>query len=112
MAKPRIWQVYEYVRVKQGAEYALISLNKCLNMREYVLITLNMIEYVGICLKKQSAEYGRYYILNGKFNSKKETISTFLSKINTLFSIFKKGKGALPFLLLSPPPSLRTCDCG
>ena len=31
-------------------------------MREYFLITLNMIEYAGIYLKKQSAEYTR--ILN------------------------------------------------
>ena len=31
-------------------------------MREYTSITLNMIEYAGIYVKKQSAEYGR--ILN------------------------------------------------
>ena len=31
-------------------------------MREYALITLNIIEYAGIYLKKQSAEYAR--ILN------------------------------------------------
>ena len=31
-------------------------------MREYVLITLNMIEYPGIYLKKQNVEYAR--ILN------------------------------------------------
>ena len=31
-------------------------------MREYALITLNMIEYAGIYLKKQSSEYAR--ILN------------------------------------------------
>ena len=31
-------------------------------MREYALITLNMIEYAGIYLKKQSADYTR--ILN------------------------------------------------
>ena len=31
-------------------------------MREYALITLNIIEYIGIYLKKQSADYAR--ILN------------------------------------------------
>ena len=31
----------------------------CLNMPEYTLITLNMIEYAGIYLKKESPEYAR-----------------------------------------------------
>ena len=58
----RIWQGCEYVMVTQGAEYAWISLNmplKCLNICEYTLITLNMIWYAGIYLKKQSTEYAR-----------------------------------------------------
>ena len=33
--------------------------SQCLNMREYALITLNMIEYAGIYLKKQNAKYAR-----------------------------------------------------
>ena len=40
-----------YVKVTQGAEYALISLTMlywCFNMSEYALIMLNMIEYLGI----------------------------------------------------------------
>ena len=34
--------------------------------------------------------------LNGKFNPMIDTIGAFLSKIRTLFSILKKGKGGLP----------------
>ena len=47
----RTLQGCEYARVTQGAEYAWISLNipqKCLDIHEYVLITLHIIEYVGI----------------------------------------------------------------
>ena len=59
----RIWQGCEYARVAQGAEYAWISLNMpwlCPNIREFALITLNMIELTGIYLK--SVEYT--WILN------------------------------------------------
>ena len=35
---------------------------KCVHIREYALLALSMIEYVGIYLKKQTAEYPR--ILN------------------------------------------------
>ena len=55
MSELRIWQDCEYVRVTQGAEYASISLSMpyyYLKMREYASVTLNMIEYSGINLKK------------------------------------------------------------
>ena len=58
MPRLRIWQGCKYARVTQGAEYAL-------TMSQYAwlsLLTLNMIKYAGIYLKKQSAEYTR--ILN------------------------------------------------
>ena len=42
----------------------------------------------------------RYYILNGKFNPKVDTIRAFLSKSRTVFLIF------------SCPPQLRVCECG
>ena len=42
----------------QGLHRVLNMPNHAL-MREYALITLNMIEYAGIHLKKQSAEYAR-----------------------------------------------------
>ena len=51
--------------ITQGVEFAWISLSMtywCINMRGYVSITLNIVEYAGIYLKKQSAEYAR--ILN------------------------------------------------
>ena len=61
--KLRIWQVSEYARVTQGADYAW----KSLNMPWYALICLNnadMIEYVGIYLKKQTTEYARKLIVS------------------------------------------------
>ena len=39
-----------------------------------------------------SSRYSQNYILNGKFNPKMNTIRAFLSKIRTLFPIFKKGR--------------------
>ena len=60
MPKSRIWQGCKYARVTQGPEYARISLTmpyQCVNMTEYALITLNMIEHADIYLKKQNAEY-------------------------------------------------------
>ena len=56
-----IWQGYEYVRFTQGIEYTWLSLNMpyCLSVHEYASIMLNMIEYAGIYLKKQSAGYVR-----------------------------------------------------
>ena len=41
-----------------------------------------------------SPRYSQNYFLNGKFNPKVDTIRTFLSKIRTLFSIFKKTEEA------------------
>ena len=38
-------------------------------MREYVLIMLNMIEYAGIYLEKQSAEYARILIVSDAVHS-------------------------------------------
>ena len=60
----RVWQGYKYGRVAHVVEQAWISLNmlKCVHIREYALLALSMIEYVGIYLKKQTAEYPR--ILN------------------------------------------------
>ena len=66
MSGLRIWQGCEYARVTQGAEYVWMSQNMpqySPNMREYALIRLDMIEYTGIYLKKQSTEYPRI-ILN------------------------------------------------
>ena len=39
--------------------------------------------------------YSENFILNRKFNPKIDTIRAFLSKIRTIFSIFKKGRGCL-----------------
>ena len=47
-------------------EYAL---KMSLNMHEYALITLNMIEYVAIYLKKQSAEYARILYVSDAVHS-------------------------------------------
>ena len=38
-------------------------------MHEYVLVMLNLIEYGGICLKKQSAEYARILNLSDAVHS-------------------------------------------
>ena len=57
MPEFRIWQGCEYARVTEGAEYAWISLN--ILIFEYALITMNMTEYAGIYLKKQSVENAR-----------------------------------------------------
>ena len=43
-----------------------------------------------------SPTYSQNYIFSGKFNSKVVTIRAFFSKIKTLFSIFKNGRGDLP----------------
>ena len=40
--------------------------------------------------------YSQNYIFNGKFNPKMDTIRATFSKIKTLFSIFKNGRGGLP----------------
>ena len=48
----QLWQRSEYVKVTQGAK---ICLNN--DLREYALITLNMLEYAHIYLNKQSSEY-------------------------------------------------------
>ena len=45
-----------------------------------------------------SPRYSWNVILNRKFNPKMDTFKAFLSKIRTLFSIFKKGMGSLPSL--------------
>ena len=43
-----------------------------------------------------SPGYSQNYIWNGQFNPVMDTIRAFLSKIKTLFSIFKKSRGGLP----------------
>ena len=63
----RILQGCEYDAVTQGAEYAWTSLNipqKCINTHEYVLITLNIIEYVGIYPIKRVLNIPEFWILN------------------------------------------------
>ena len=62
-----------------------------------------MIDYAGIYLKKQSAEYARIILnVSDAVHSKRslynllETIRVFLSKIRTSFLIFKKGRGGHP----------------
>ena len=55
MPELRIWQGCRYARVTKGAEYAWISLSiplKCLNVCEYALIKLNMIDYACIYLHR------------------------------------------------------------
>ena len=133
MAKLWIWKGYTGCWIcLNKPEHVLI-----MSMHENVSITLNMIEYAGIYLKKQSAQYARilnvsdtvvcgtmelrqrfrqkhqkkrprrqkfwrfFYTVNGRFNPEMDTIKAFLSKIKTLFLIFKKGRWGLP----SPPPS-------
>ena len=57
----------------------------------------------GNILEFFSPRYSWNYILNGKFNPKMDTIRIFISKIRTLFSIFKKAGEA------SPPSSTSSC---
>ena len=47
-----------------------------------------------------SPRYSEKYNLNGKFNSKMNTIRAFLSKIKTLFLIFRKARGGLALVAL------------
>ena len=44
----RIWLVCDYTKVTQCCEYAWTCLNNALNMREFGLIVLNMLEYAII----------------------------------------------------------------
>ena len=63
----RIWQAPEYATVKQGAEYACISLNmpyQCFNTIEYALIMLNMLKYAFTYLNKQNSDYVRILNVN------------------------------------------------
>ena len=50
-------------------------------------------------VKTTEKEILQRHILNGKFNPKMSRIRAFLSKIRTLFSIFKKNKGGLLYLI-------------
>ena len=69
-------------------------------MREYFLLTLNMIEYAGIYLKKQSAEYTRILNVSDAVYSIKVTVQ-FTDVFRTLSNISdgmfcKKNAGAQP----------------
>ena len=45
-------------------------------MPEYALITLNVIEYAGIYLKKQSAEYARIFNVSEKLSRQRRIKNT------------------------------------
>ena len=69
-------------------------------MREYFSLTLNMIEYAGIYLKKQSAEYTRILNVSDAVYSIKVTVQ-FTDVFRTLSNISdgmfcKKNAGAQP----------------
>ena len=73
-----LWQGSEYARVSKGAECAWISLNmpqQCFNISEYVLITVNMIKYTDVYLKKQSAGYVRLMMIIEKYRFVTDGIS-------------------------------------
>ena len=94
MSGLRIWQGCEYARVTQGVEYVWMSQNMpqySPSMREYALIRLDMIEYTGIYLKKQSTEYPRI-ILN---------VSDTVRNIRSLFKLLSSYPDKHLFIALS-----------
>ena len=80
-------------------------MSECLNIREYVLIMLNIIKYASIYLQKQSTEYARFQYMSDavqSIRSLNKLLSSYQDRSiqNTVkhlrFSILQKTKSREP----------------
>ena len=80
-------------------------MSECLNIREYVLIMLNIIKYASIYLQKQSTEYARFQYMSDavqSIRSMNKLLSSYQDRSiqNTVkhlrFSILQKTKSREP----------------
>ena len=80
-------------------------MSECLNIREYVLIMLNIIKYASIYLQKQTTEYARFQYMSDavqSIRSLNKLLSSYQDRSiqNTVkhlrFSILQKTKSREP----------------